>query len=66
MSASNTPRLDAARVCLAAQLRMLESRLSAATKAGADDTSLESKMRATIFRVRIRNTIRELETSSCK
>jgi hypothetical protein len=51
---------------LADELRHADARLTLSADVDPDHTSLESKLRATQFRARIRNTIKELEITKCK
>jgi hypothetical protein len=66
VSASATPKLNAAVADLAGELRRLDERLTLSADMDPDSTSLESKLRATQFRARIRQTIKELEIPKCK
>lgn len=66
MSRSATPKLNAAVADLASELRRLDARLTLSADLDPPATSLESKLRATQFRARIRQTIKELEIPKCK
>jgi hypothetical protein len=60
---SSTPKLDAALKKLAETLRRTDAEICAAAlnRSG----TLESRLRASVFRARIRNTLLELERPKC-
>jgi hypothetical protein len=58
--------LDAALTGLAAELRHIDARLTLSTDIDPQALSLESKLRASQFRARVRQTLKELEISKCK
>jgi hypothetical protein len=62
----STPKLDAAVAELTTELRHIDARLTLSADLDPDSTSLESKLRATQFRARVRQTLKELEISECK
>ena len=66
MITSTTPKLDAAVATLVDELRHADARLTLSADLDPPSTSLESKLRATQFRARLRKTLKELEISQCK
>jgi hypothetical protein len=64
--ASTTPKLDAAVEQLTDTLRHVDARLTLSADLDPASLSLESKLRATQFRARVRQTLAELETQKCK
>jgi hypothetical protein len=63
---SETPKLDAAIDNLTNELRRADARLTLSADMDPQALSLESKLRATQFRMRLRETLKELEISKCK
>jgi hypothetical protein len=63
---SETPKLDAAIDNLTDELRRADARLTLSADMNPQALSLESKLRATQFRMRLRETLKELEISKCK
>jgi hypothetical protein len=61
MNASITPKLDAAMTEFIKTLRRLDAEMTTL----APSASLESQLRATFFRQRIRITLMELESYTC-
>jgi hypothetical protein len=57
-----TPRLDSALEQLATTLRRIDADITTL----APSAPLESKLRASVFHMRIQNTLRELERPQCQ
>ena len=66
MIASTTPKLDAAVAELTTELRHMDARLTLSAALDPKAVTLEIALRAMAFHARLRNTLKELETSKCK